>query len=92
MEAFMFSVNAVMPIVLLVVLGYILKRIGFMPPEFAKKANTIVFRVCLPAMLFLNVYKNDGIGSISMGYAAYAVVVVLAIGRQSMRNDMKRMM
>ena len=79
MESFIFAVNAVMPIVLMVALGDLLKRIGFMPPEFAKRANTLVFRVCLPAMLFLNVYKIDNLGDVSMGYAVYAVAFILVI-------------
>lgn len=68
-----------MPIVLMVALGYLLKRIGFMPADFSKKANTLVFRVCLPAMLFLNVYKIENIGDVSMGYAVYAVAVVFVV-------------
>lgn len=79
MESLIFSINAVMPIVLMVVLGYVLKKIGFMPQDFSKKANTIVFRVCLPAMLFLNVYKIDDIGKVSFGYIIYAVAVVFFI-------------
>ncbi len=79
MESLIFAINAVMPIVLMVVLGYFLKKKGFMPPEFSKKANTIVFRICLPAMLFLNVYKIEDIGQVSFGYIVYAVAVVLFI-------------
>lgn len=89
MESLVFSINAVMPIVLMVVLGYFLKKIGFMPQDFSKKANTIVFRVCLPAMLFLNVYKIDNIGDVSFGYIIYAVAVVFCIFAVSIPLVMK---
>ncbi len=79
MEAFIFSLNAISPIVILVALGYVLKKIGFMPSEFSKKANTIVFRVCLPAMLFLNVYKIETLKSFDYTYIVYTVLVVLVI-------------
>ena len=56
MEALIFAVNAVLPIILLVALGYGLKRIGLIPAAFAPMANKLVFRVFLPVTLFLNVY------------------------------------
>lgn len=79
MESLIFAINAVMPIALMVSLGYLLKKLGMMPPEFSKKANAIVFRVCLPAMLFLNVYKMEDFGDVSFGYIVYAVAVVAFI-------------
>ena len=55
MDVFMFAVNAVMPIILLILLGFFLKKIGFLKDDFLKKANTFVFKVCLPCLLFINV-------------------------------------
>ncbi len=79
MESFIFAVNAVLPIILMVVVGYFIKRIGFIDAEFVKKANKIVFRVFLPAMLFLNVYKIGAFADIDFGYVIYAVAVTLAV-------------
>lgn len=77
MDSFLFALNAVSPIILMVAIGYILKRIGFMKPDFAKAANKLVFRVFLPAMLFLNVYKIEQIADIDLTYILYAAVVVI---------------
>ena len=52
MEAFIFALNAVLPIIITVVIGYFLKMIGWMDQGFAKKANKLCFRVFLPVMLF----------------------------------------
>ena len=79
MESFLFAVNAIAPIVLTVALGYILKKIGFMDERFTKMANKLVFRVFLPCMLFLNVYKIESIGDIDLGYVIYAVGMGLVI-------------
>ncbi len=79
MDSLVFALNAVLPIVLTVALGYILKRIGFMNESFARMANKLCFRVFLPSMLFLNVYKIDNIGSIETGYIIYTTAAVLIL-------------
>ncbi len=79
MESLIFALNAVAPIVIMVAIGYILKKIGFMNQSFAKMANKLVFHVFLPAMLFLNVYKIDSIKGIDLGYIVYALSALLVI-------------
>ena len=74
-----FAFNSVSPIILTVAIGYILKRIGMMNPDFAKAANKLVFRVFLPVMLFMNVYGINDLGSYDFGYAVYAAVAVLIL-------------
>ena len=79
MDSFLFALNATAPIVLMMVLGYALKRIGLISKDFAKQGNNLVFRVFLPAMLFLNIYKINGIGGISLGFVLYSMAAVLAM-------------
>lgn len=79
MESFLFALNAVLPIVLMVALGYLLKRVGWVQPEYAKLLNKLVFRIFLPVMLFLNVYKIEALGEIRLGYMAYTLIGILAI-------------
>ena len=79
MDNLIFSVNAVSPIVLTVLLGYLLKRIGWIPLSATAVMNRLVFRLFLPAMLFLNVYKINSIGDIELGYVAYALIFVCGI-------------
>jgi predicted permease len=81
MEAFIFALNAILPIILLVALGYILKKIGLLDIEMAKKLNKLVFRVFLPAMLFLNVYGIDSSMKIGFGYIIFGCsAAVLTFG------------
>ena len=44
-DIFLTSVNAIVPIILLIVLGYLLKRINFLNTNFVKTGNKFVFRV-----------------------------------------------
>lgn len=79
MESFIFAINAVMPLILMVALGYTLKRVGMIKPDFAKVANKLVFRVFLPSTLFLNVYKIGSAADIDIAYVIYALAAVLAV-------------
>lgn len=78
-DSIIFALNAVAPIVLLIAVGYLLKRVGLINRDFIKTSNNLVFRIFLPAMLFLNVYNIVDIGNVDLGYCLYTVVVVLLI-------------
>lgn len=78
-DALVFSANAVLPIVLLIVLGYILKRIGMLSREFLDVGNKLTFRVLLPAMLFYNVYQIESFSEISPVFVLYGIGMVLVI-------------
>jgi len=73
------ATNAVLPIVLLIHLGYWLRQTGFLSAEFVKTGNKLVFNVCLPCMLFINVYDIEGFGSISWDIVIYSMVMVFGI-------------
>ncbi|MBO5898829.1 MAG: AEC family transporter [Clostridia bacterium] len=79
MDSLIFAINAVAPIIAMVAIGYILKKIGFMTPDFAKAANKLVFRLFLPCMLFLNVYRIEDLGGMDFGYVIYVLLAVLVI-------------
>ena len=79
MTSFLFALNAVLPIILMVGTGYIVKRVGLITPEVAKGANKLVFRLFLPCLLFLNVYKISSVGGIGIGYIFYIVIAEIVI-------------
>lgn len=78
-EILVTAVNAIMPVILLIFLGYFLKRIGFLSKDFLKNGNKLVFHVCLPCMLFVNVYGIDSFASINWGIVIYCVGMLLVI-------------
>ena len=73
------ATNAVTPIILLILLGYILKRRGFLTAEFTKNGNKLVFKVFLPCMLFINVYNIESFASIQWGIVIYSVAALIVI-------------
>lgn len=79
MDSFIFAFNAVLPIVLTVALGYFIKRIGLVSVSTAKELNKIVFRILLPANLFLSVYKIDSFASVNFAFVLFAVIATIAL-------------
>lgn len=59
MENLIFSLNATLPIFLLMVLGSFLKKIQWINDDFADKMNKFVFRVPLPLVLFKDLATVD---------------------------------
>lgn len=55
----LFSCNVVMPIFLLIILGYALTRIKLWDEHFLKIANDLCFKCLLPVLLFYNVASAD---------------------------------
>ena len=54
-----FSLNATIPVFLLMVLGLALRKIGWIDEGFASKMNQFVFRVPLPVLLFQDLATVD---------------------------------
>lgn len=79
MDSLIFALEAVLPIVIMVALGYGIKRIGFVKADFAKIVNKLVFRIFLPVMLFLNVYKMENISAISPLYIIYGMIATVVL-------------
>lgn len=79
MESLKFAVNATLPIVLMVAIGYFIKKVGLMNAGIAKAVNVIVFNVLLPTMLFLNIYEIKDLGEISLNYVWYVIVITLVL-------------
>lgn len=59
MEDFLFSLNVVFPLFVLISLGYFLSRIKLVNSNFVKTANNVCFKVFLPILLFMNIYQAD---------------------------------
>lgn len=58
-ENLIFSLNATMPIFFMMVIGYLLKKIQFLDEKTTTKLNQLVFRLFLPALLFMDLATED---------------------------------
>ncbi len=59
MENLIFSLNATIPVFLMMVLGLLFRKLGLFPASLAEKMNTFVFRVTLPVLLFHDLATVD---------------------------------
>lgn len=83
LHIFMTAVNAVFPIVLLILTGYLLRQRGLLNEAFVKTGNAFVFKVCLPALFFVNIYEIRELADLpwdTIVYCAVAVVVLFLLG------------
>lgn len=59
MSDFLFSLNATMPVFILILLGWCLGKIGMLTEEFTNVSNKFVFKIALPLMLFKDIASAD---------------------------------
>ncbi|MDR1595146.1 MAG: AEC family transporter [Prevotellaceae bacterium] len=85
MSDFLFSVNVVLPLFLLIATGYGLKQLRFVSESFLTEANRFVFKFPLPLMLFQNI-RNTFDGSLIDMFdtrlilsAFVGIIIVIAI-------------
>ena len=55
MENFIFSLNATIPIFLIIILGWVLMQAGIFNKEFTTVADRYVFKVALPLLVFKDI-------------------------------------
>ena len=73
----MISANAVLPMCLVMALGYGARCLGWIHREEISNINKVAFRIFLPCLLYYNVYCSDLSGSFDPLLMAYAVGGVL---------------
>lgn len=79
LHIFMTALNAVVPIILVILLGYILRQKGFLTEDFLRVGNKLVFKLMLPSMLFVNIYHIDSLSGIHWDITLYAMLAILGI-------------
>ena len=78
MDSFIYSLNATLPLFLLIVLGYFLQCTGYMKHEFASMCDKFVFNVTLPVTLFMNMSAVDlRTGGLNISFTLYCFVATL---------------
>lgn len=75
MDSLIYSLNATLPVFLVIVVGYVLKQIGILNDGFVKTANKFNFVVTLPVLLFVDLSTTDIIGDFDITYVLYCALV-----------------
>ena len=75
MNNFIFSINATLPIFLVIVIGYILKICGKVNDNFCSVSNDINYKLTLPALLFIDISSTNIKESFDTKYVLYCAIV-----------------
>lgn len=94
MSNLIYSINATLPIFLLIILGKVLKTTKIINDEFTKTADRYVFRIALPALLFLDLTENN-VGSAFDGkyvlfcfsVTIFSIAVLWGLTEKFMKNE-----
>jgi len=79
MQNFIFSLNIILPLFLLMSLGYGLKHLGMFDPKSLKVLNSLAFKALLPALVFNNIYQTDPNGHFDTRVILFAAVSAFVI-------------
>ena len=78
MEHLVYSLNSVLPLVVLVALGYFLRRKGIIQESFVTAGTKIGFQAALPALLFQQVAQADLTTVFNPWLIVFAICAILA--------------
>ncbi len=77
-----FSLQITGPIFIIIGIGFLLKKIGWINNEFAELGSALVFKVTLPCLLFVKLSKADfthGLPVMLIGYAVLITIVTFTL-------------
>lgn len=77
MTAFHVCLNAVLPIFIMMALGFLARRLGAIKREDVPKLNRLVFRWFMPVMLFYNIYTSELSRAVQPKLLAFTALCVL---------------
>jgi len=78
MEQLIFSLNATIPIFLVMVVGYLLRKLHILDEHFVKTLNSFNFKVSLPVLLFTDLSSSDFFSVWDTKYVLYCFLVTLS--------------
>ena len=91
MSLFLETVTIVLPVFLVISLGYLLRRVGLFNDEFTQQTNRLVYIVFLPILLFHKISQADFAsyfnGPLVLGSSlAIAILFLISYGYASLRH------
>ena len=77
MDNLIYSLNATVPVFIVIVAGYIFKKIGWINDGFIKASNKLTFTVTLPLLLIQDMMNNDFLKKFDLTYVFFCYVAML---------------
>ena len=94
MDNLIFSLNATVPVFLMMLLGMVFRKIGLMDREFASKLNRFVFQIALPVVLFQDLAGEDFSQAWDFSFVAFcflatliSILVIAAVSRLFVKRE-----
>lgn len=79
MTEFLITLDIMLPLLIMLAVGWFLRRIGLMTEPVTQGLNKMIFKVFLPVLLFNNMRTMDVSTMPGMAYAAYIFLSVLVL-------------
>lgn len=77
MDSLIISLEIVLPLFLLMAVGYVIKLTGMMNETSVKQTNKVIFKIFLPLLVFCNIYNTELAESFNSQLLLYAVAGVM---------------
>lgn len=79
MENFIFSLEAIIPMFLMISLGILIRKTKLLNKEEIGKVNRLVFRIFLPLSMFKNIYEADLKSAISHELILFVLIGIFCV-------------
>ena len=97
MENLVFSLNATLPIFLLMVLGYVFNKLHIIDEKAAAWMNKFVFKIALPVLLFEDLAEQDFAGTWNGKFVLFcfvatlsSIIIIACISKLLIKNKAER--
>jgi len=79
MESLKLSFDAIMPIFILMALGYLIKKLKLADKKTLDSINKLIFKIFLPVLLFYNIYTTETAEVFDVKLMAFAAVGTVSV-------------
>lgn len=79
MSSLIMATQVILPLLILMSLGVLLRKVGVLDESTYKKINVLIFKALLPCLLFNNVYQSDFYEAFDGKLIVFALLCVLAV-------------
>lgn len=78
MQELLFTIDAILPMILLIILGYILKLFGVLDDNITKGLNKFTFVISIPVLVFYNIYNIEEL-IIDTNLIIFSIITILIL-------------
>lgn len=79
LQALSIAFHAIVPLFLIIAVGYTVKRLGWIGQEDVRRFNKVTFYTFMPVMLFYNIYTSDFSQAVRLPYVLLVVGAALGM-------------